>query len=99
MAELEKIVRVLKKMDPDAPHSVILALDATTGQNALNQVEIFSQKCGVTGHCDEQARWHRARRHSRRHRRETQIACARHWRGGRARTTCNRLTPPNLPEP
>lgn len=49
MAELEKIVRVLKKMDPSAPHSVILALDATTGQNALNQVEIFGQKCGVTG--------------------------------------------------
>jgi fused signal recognition particle receptor len=49
MAELEKIARVLKKVDPEAPHSVILALDATTGQNALNQVEIFSQICGVTG--------------------------------------------------
>jgi fused signal recognition particle receptor len=49
MAELEKIARVLKKIDPEAPHSVILALDATTGQNALNQVEIFSHKCGVTG--------------------------------------------------
>ena len=41
MAELAKIVRVLKKLDPAAPHSVVLVLDATTGQNALNQVQIF----------------------------------------------------------
>ena len=41
MAELEKIVRVLGKLDPDAPHTVLLMLDATTGQNALSQVEIF----------------------------------------------------------
>jgi len=49
MAELEKIVRVLKKQDPSAPHTVLLTLDATTGQNALNQVEIFKQIAGVNG--------------------------------------------------
>ena len=49
MAELEKIVRVLKKCDPTAPHTVLLTLDATTGQNALNQVEIFGQVAGVNG--------------------------------------------------
>jgi fused signal recognition particle receptor len=49
MAELAKIVRVLKKLDESAPHGVILVLDATTGQNALNQVEIFKQIAGVTG--------------------------------------------------
>ena len=41
MDELEKIIRVLRKQDPTAPHTVLLTLDATTGQNALNQVEIF----------------------------------------------------------
>jgi len=49
MAELEKIVRVIKKFDATAPHTVLLTLDATTGQNALNQVEIFRQTAGVTG--------------------------------------------------
>ena len=49
MAELEKILRVLHKMDPEAPHSCLLVLDATTGQNALNQVEIFGKTCDVTG--------------------------------------------------
>lgn len=49
MAELEKIIRVIKKVDPTAPHRVLLTLDATTGQNALNQVEIFGQRAGVTG--------------------------------------------------
>ncbi len=49
MAELEKIVRVIKKLDPDAPHATLLTLDATTGQNALQQVEIFGQRAGVTG--------------------------------------------------
>ena len=48
MAELAKIVRVLKKLDPQAPHSVVLVLDATTGQNALNQVQIFQEIAGVT---------------------------------------------------
>ena len=49
MAELEKIIRVLRKQDPSAPHTVLLTLDATTGQNALNQVEIFGKMAGVTG--------------------------------------------------
>ncbi len=49
MAELEKIIRVIKKQDPTAPHDVILTLDATTGQNAVNQVEIFGKVAGVTG--------------------------------------------------
>ncbi|HET9574611.1 MAG TPA: signal recognition particle-docking protein FtsY [Methyloceanibacter sp.] len=48
MAELAKTVRVLKKLDETAPHSVILVLDATTGQNALNQVQIFKEIAGVT---------------------------------------------------
>jgi fused signal recognition particle receptor len=49
MAELEKIVRVLGRLDPDAPHTVLQTLDATTGQNALNQVEIFRNVAGVSG--------------------------------------------------
>jgi fused signal recognition particle receptor len=49
MAELEKIVRVIKKCDPTAPHDVVLTLDATTGQNAVTQVEIFGKVAGVTG--------------------------------------------------
>jgi fused signal recognition particle receptor len=49
MAELEKVVRVISKKTPEAPHAVLLVLDATTGQNALNQVEIFGKAVGVTG--------------------------------------------------
>src|SRR3984957_2888072 len=49
MAELEKIARVIKKLDPSAPHAVLLVLDATTGQNALSQVEAFSAVVPVTG--------------------------------------------------
>ncbi len=49
MEELEKVVRVLKKVDPQAPHQVLLVLDATTGQNAMTQVEVFQQVAGVTG--------------------------------------------------
>jgi fused signal recognition particle receptor len=49
MEELEKVTRVLKKVDPSAPHDVILVLDATTGQNALQQVEVFRDRAGVTG--------------------------------------------------
>ena len=49
MAELEKIIRVMKKLDSEAPHSVLLVLDATIGQNAMNQVEIFGRVAGVTG--------------------------------------------------
>src|SRR5262245_7837485 len=49
MDELEKMIRALRKIDPSAPHQVLLVLDATTGQNALNQVEVFKDKAGVTG--------------------------------------------------
>lgn len=48
MDELEKIIRVLRKLDPDAPHDVALVLDATTGQNAMQQVEVFRERAGVT---------------------------------------------------
>ena len=49
MGELEKIIRVMKKVDPAAPHAALLVLDATVGQNALSQVEIFGRTAGVTG--------------------------------------------------
>jgi len=49
MGELEKIIRVIRKVDGNAPHATLLTLDATTGQNALNQVEIFGKRAGVTG--------------------------------------------------
>jgi fused signal recognition particle receptor len=49
MDELEKIVRVMKKVDAQAPHAVLLVLDATVGQNALSQVELFQKTAGVTG--------------------------------------------------
>lgn len=49
MEELAKIVRVIRKKDPDAPHNTLLVLDATTGQNALNQVEIFQKLADVSG--------------------------------------------------
>ncbi len=49
MDELEKVIRVLKKVDPAAPHDVLLVLDATTGQNALSQVDVFRERAGVTG--------------------------------------------------
>jgi len=49
MKELEKVVRVIKKVDASAPHAVLLVLDATVGQNALSQVEAFHRTAGVTG--------------------------------------------------
>jgi fused signal recognition particle receptor len=49
MDELHKIVRVIKKVEPAAPHAVLLVLDATVGQNALSQVEVFGKTAGVTG--------------------------------------------------
>ncbi len=49
MSELEKMVRVMRKVAPAAPHAVLLVLDATVGQNALSQVEIFGKVAGVTG--------------------------------------------------
>lgn len=49
MEELAKIVRVIRKKDPEAPHNTLLVLDATTGQNALSQVEIFQKLADVSG--------------------------------------------------
>jgi len=49
MAELQKIIRVLKKLDPEAPHDCLLVLDATTGQNAHAQVETFKELVQITG--------------------------------------------------
>jgi len=49
MAELEKIARVIKKLDPSAPHAVLLVLDATTGQNAISQVAAFGNSVPLTG--------------------------------------------------
>ncbi|HUC16358.1 MAG TPA: signal recognition particle-docking protein FtsY [Acetobacteraceae bacterium] len=49
MQELAKIVRVLKKQDASSPHSVVLVLDATTGQNAINQVRVFKEMVAITG--------------------------------------------------
>jgi fused signal recognition particle receptor len=49
MDELAKIIRVIRKLDPSAPHSTVLVLDATTGQNALNQVEVFKDLVAVDG--------------------------------------------------
>jgi fused signal recognition particle receptor len=49
MEELAKVIRVMKRQDPSAPHSVLLVLDATTGQNAVNQVRVFRDMVAVTG--------------------------------------------------
>lgn len=49
MAELAKVKRVIQKLSPDGPHDVVLVLDATTGQNALNQIAVFRDIAGVTG--------------------------------------------------
>ena len=49
MAELDKIIRVIKKIDRSAPHDTVLVLDATTGQNAISQVELSGKTAGVTG--------------------------------------------------
>ena len=49
MAELQKIVRVIKKVDESAPHDIVLVMDATIGQNAHNQVEVFKDKVDVSG--------------------------------------------------
>jgi fused signal recognition particle receptor len=49
MAELNKMTRTAKKVIPDAPHEVLLVLDATTGQNGLEQARKFTETCGVTG--------------------------------------------------
>jgi fused signal recognition particle receptor len=49
MEELSKVRRVLGRINAEAPHDILLVLDATTGQNALNQIEVFRDLAGVTG--------------------------------------------------
>lgn len=49
MEELKKVVRVMKKLDPATPHEVMLTLDASTGQNAISQAQLFQEAVGVTG--------------------------------------------------
>ena len=49
MAELEKIIRVMRKLMPEAPHASLLVLDATVGQNAVRQAEVFLEKAAITG--------------------------------------------------
>ncbi len=49
MEELRKIIRVIRKVDPTAPHSIVLVLDATTGQNAVQQVRVFKEMVEITG--------------------------------------------------
>ena len=85
MDELEKVLRVLRKIDPSAPHQVLLVLDATTGQNALNQVEVFKDKAGVTGPGHDQARRHGAGRYPGRNFGEVRPSSSRHRRWGRRR--------------
>ena len=66
------------RLNPDAPHDIILVLDATTGQNGLNQIEVFRDLAGVTGLVDDQARWHGPRRRAGRGGREIRPADPRH---------------------
>ena len=49
MEELKKVVRVMKKIDENAPHQVMLTIDASTGQNALSQTQLFHEAVGLTG--------------------------------------------------
>ena len=49
MEELKKVVRVMKKLDEEAPHEIMLTLDAGTGQNALSQAKLFSEAVGLNG--------------------------------------------------
>ena len=49
MEELKKIVRVMKKLDEDAPHEIMLTIDASTGQNAVSQAKLFNEAVGLTG--------------------------------------------------
>ncbi len=49
MDELKKVVRVMKKLDEEAPHEVMLTIDAGTGQNALSQTQLFNEAVGLTG--------------------------------------------------
>jgi len=58
MEELAKIVRVIRKKDPEAPHNTLLVLDATTGQNALSQVDTFKKLADVSGLVMTKTGWH-----------------------------------------
>ena len=58
MEEYKKIANVTKKIDPDAPHDVILVLDATSGQNVINQVEEFNKIIPITGIIMTKVRWY-----------------------------------------
>ncbi len=49
MEELKKIVRVMKKLDEDAPHEIMLTIDASTGQNAISRAKLFHEAVGLTG--------------------------------------------------
>ncbi|MGB5446198.1 MAG: signal recognition particle-docking protein FtsY, partial [Psychromonas sp.] len=49
MDELSKVVRIMRKKDPSAPHEIMLTIDASTGQNAISQAELFNQSVGITG--------------------------------------------------
>ena len=62
MLELEKMKRTAQRIVPGAPHETLLVMDATTGQNGLQQARQFTQSSGVTGNRADQARWHSQRR-------------------------------------
>ena len=64
MEEYKKIANVTKKIDPDAPHNVILVLDATSGQNVINQVEEFNKIIPITGIDNDKIRWNSKRWYS-----------------------------------
>ena len=64
MEEYKKIANVTKKIDPEAPHDVILVLDATSGQNVINQVEEFNKIIPITGLSNDKTRWNSKRRNS-----------------------------------
>jgi len=64
MEEYKKIANVTKKIDPEAPHDVILVLDATSGQNVINQVEEFNKIIPITGLNNDKIRWNCKRRNS-----------------------------------
>ena len=68
MDELDKMRRTAARLVPGAPHEVLLVMDATTGQNGLQQARLFTQSAGVTGIRAHQTRRHRQGRHRRRHR-------------------------------
>ena len=72
MDELKKVKRVLARLDPGAPHEVLLVLDGTIGQNAVAQAEEFNKGLGVTGSGRHQAGRHRQGRRGARHRAEAE---------------------------